>query len=592
MDLGRADDALGCFQGALDLDPNCFPALNWLSIVLTDTGRPETALPYAIRAIRLKPDDLSAVVAIGRTYYYLRQYARALDFFGQATAIEPNEAVYRILKGGALEALNRLDEALAEFEAAAKLSPVAPNLARLAESKLTFGNRDEAVTLATRAVELDPGSTRALTVLARCLTEMRREDEAADYWQRAISSASDPLEIQMARAQVRIRVGRLDEGREELRRILRDQPNYPNAHYSLFMAARVTAEDRPLLEQLRKMIEGKELSAEQRLLACYGAGKAHDNLGEFEEAMRFYDEANRLQRQLIFNDAPFDRVDFEQQVTANGRIFVPKLFAECSHLGSPSALPVLVVGMMRSGTTLLEQILTSHPDIGGVGEQPFWVSEQTRLVDLQRGSVRRERFGPAANEYVSLLERLAPGCKRVVDKKPANVLLVGMIHTALPNARFIHVRRHPVDTAISIWTTPVRTTAPFVADREAIVFAYRQYLRAMEHLRVAMPPDRFLEVDYEALVADRENETRRILDYLQVEWSESCLHPELNDKAIRTPSYWQARQPVYSSSVDRWKRYEPWLGVFRELMPRKKQPKPGGIAVATTFDTARRCNWF
>ena len=154
----------------------------------------------------------------------------------------------------------------------------------------------------------------------------------------------------------------------------------------------------------------------------------------------------------------------------------------------------------------------------------------------------------------------------MTDKNPANRLVYGLIHLAFPSCRIIHMRRNPVDVAISIYTTLIRTGAPLVGNREDIVYALQEHERLVDHWREVLPSDRFLEVPYESLVTDRENETRRMIEFCGLPWNDACMHPEDNLRTVVTPSFWQVRQPVYSGSLNRWKRYEPWLGAFKELV--------------------------
>jgi hypothetical protein len=148
---------------------------------------------------------------------------------------------------------------------------------------------------------------------------------------------------------------------------------------------------------------------------------------------------------------------------------------------------------------------------------------------------------------------------------PDNYLALGLIHAAFPNARIIHTKRNPIDTCISIYTTPNRTSDPYANSRANIVFAYEQYLRLMQHWRSVLPADRLFEVSYEELIANRESVTREMVSFCGLEWDDACLRPEDNERAVATPSVWQVRQPVYSTSVERWRRYEPWLGAFGKL---------------------------
>ena len=262
---------------------------------------------------------------------------------------------------------------------------------------------------------------------------------------------------------------------------------------------------------------------------------------------------------------PLEREGLTEFVDAQIALFSKGSVQHYRQRGNESDLPVLVVGMMRTGTTLAEQILSCHPQIGGAGEQTYWGDRQPQLLDVQARRIDQLFLRGAATKYVELLQGLAPGFSRVIDKNPANVLLLGLIHSALPNARSIHMLRNPVDTALSIWTTPMRTTAPFVSDRSDIVFAFKEYLRLAEHFRQVLPEDRFTEMPYEELTSDPEPSIKRLAAFLGLEWNEACLRPEANPRAVRTPSVWQVRQPIHGRSQDRRRNYAPWLREFAEL---------------------------
>jgi hypothetical protein len=171
-----------------------------------------------------------------------------------------------------------------------------------------------------------------------------------------------------------------------------------------------------------------------------------------------------------------------------------------------------------------------------------------------------------AGEYLEVLREVSPGHARVTDKMPANFQMLGLIHAVFPKARIIHVMRHPADNCISIYNTPYSVSPDFGHDRDNIVFAYRQYQRLMEHWRTVLPPGAILDVHYEELVEDKERVVRQMIDHCRLGWSDACLSHEVNGRLVNTPSVWQVRQPVYKTSVNRWQRYEPWLGSFRQLI--------------------------
>ncbi len=271
----------------------------------------------------------------------------------------------------------------------------------------------------------------------------------------------------------------------------------------------------------------------QQIHLQYGLGKASQDLANYGPAMGHYDEANRLAHALRFRDRPYNR-----RVHEAGFEFVQKTltrrFLEESRSSNESDLPIFVVGMMRSGTTLVEQILSSHSEVGAAGEQRFWPEHHSAV--LKPGSRfdkgESEKLG---EEYVKLLRDVCAEGRFLVDKMPVNYSFLGVIFCALPNARFIHVQRHPVDTCLSIYFTPNRSRIEWAHDKSNISFAYRQYLKMMDHWTQALPPDRMLQVRYEDLVLKREETTRQMLQFCGLEWEEACLHPEQNDRSSPHP---------------------------------------------------------
>jgi hypothetical protein len=221
----------------------------------------------------------------------------------------------------------------------------------------------------------------------------------------------------------------------------------------------------------------------------------------------------------------------------------------------------------RSGSTLTEQILSSHPDVAAGGELEFWASRDAPRQDTFGITATPEATRRLAEDYLTTLRAFGKDAKRVSDKALNNFLLLGIIHRVFPNATLIHCRRHPIDNAFSLFTTNFGTNFDFVATRSDIVFYFRQYQRLMAHWRNVLPADRLIEVDYEALVADPEPQARRLIAACGLEWNDACLAPHRNTRTINTASLWQARQPIYRTSVERWRRYAPWLGELLDLAP-------------------------
>jgi hypothetical protein len=277
--------------------------------------------------------------------------------------------------------------------------------------------------------------------------------------------------------------------------------------------------------------------------------------------MAHFDSANGLARQ----ESGFDGAAFTAAI--DGLIAAFPVGAPHPEAASDCDLPVLIVGMPRSGTTLVEQILASHPQVGAGGECNFWLRRSGWI-----GQGRIRSFDPAAaqamiDDYVALLGAVAPGARRVTDKMPYNFLLLGLVRRLFPRARIVHCRRNPRDTALSIYFSRLGATQPFAARRADIVLYYRQYRRLMAHWRCVLAPERFMEIDYESLVADSQSVSRALIAFCGLEWDPACLDFHRTDRPITTASAWQARQPLYRSSVERWRHYEPWLGELSDLPP-------------------------
>jgi tetratricopeptide (TPR) repeat protein len=494
----------------------------------------------------------------------------------------------------------RWREAALLFEELARQEPSnAKSLFNLGWSYLRCGRFKEAASVLQRAVELRPSYVEALINLTLALGADGRRPEALSAYRKLSRIADDPLQRRHFLAQALEIEGKAEEAEAELRRVLAAAPGQvdsrallgqlllrrgafeearghlretldvmPTGFLSFAKARRMTDADRTLIESMRARAAGPDLDRVSRIHVQFGLGKAYEDLGDYAEAVRHYDEGNRLKAMSVtFNrgamtrqfDAIIARFTAEELARAEGRLARPAV--------SSQDLPVFIVGMPRSGTTLVEQILSSHPAVAAGGELPFWVEHVRGPSGPRLEALEPEAVAEAAAAYLDLLRRIGPKALRVTDKAPGNFDRLWLLMLALPKARVIHCRRHPVATCLSMYFELFDATWEFAYDRSDLAFAYRQYERLMEYWRLVLPAERFTEVTYETLVSDREAETRRLIAFCGLDWDDACLSPERNDRLVTTASLWQARQPVYASSVDRWRRYDPWLGELRTLLP-------------------------
>lgn len=564
---GRMPAAERYLREAIEIDPDCVPAICKLAQLLRFEGRAEEGRILCKEALARHPDHPELLMTLGQCKFAMSAFAAAEGSFRRVTELQPTNSVARFLLGETQFSQGRNSAALSEYRVAAGLDHrLAPIHLRIAKVLLLQGDREGAIAACRKAVELNPGLGEAHIMWAEALQELGRKEEAAAQLERALGLDRGSAVTQGRRLQV---LGRFDEARRAFERELASNPASVWAYQGIVSGRRVTEEDRELVRRMQSLAADPRLSPRDRPVLHFSLGKAFDDLGEFESAMRHYSEANQsaARNTRLGFDANFLRSFNDARMSAFGRESIARL----RKWGSPSTRPLLVVGMIRSGTTLVEQMLSSHPQVSAAGELRFWAEqEDSFMAALTQGALDAERVQGIADQYEQLLSNVSKAdsssVERVIDKMPLNFSFLGMIHSVFPNARIIHCTRNPVANCLSIYTTFFDSPPPFAYEPKNIVAYYREYRRLMAHWREVLPAESFLEVRYEDVVADREPQLRRMIAFAGLEWDEGVLQHDKNERAVRTPSMWQVRQPIYTSAVERWKNYQPWLGEFAELL--------------------------
>jgi hypothetical protein len=324
----------------------------------------------------------------------------------------------------------------------------------------------------------------------------------------------------------------------------------------------MTEEDGAWLKGVEALL-AKPLPLAQEIRLRYALGKYFDDLARYDEAFGTYRRANDLTKRYR---SSYDPRKLTRRVDRVIGSFDAAFLRQRQSEASASELPVFIIGMPRSGTSLTEQILASHPAVFGAGELPFW----NRCFNAFEAAVLKGESVPTmmsamAHGYLERLRTFSETALRVVDKMPANFLYAGMIHAVFPRARIIHMQRHPLDTCLSIYFQNFFNMGAYANDLEHLAHYYREYVRITDYWRSLLPSSAFLEVPYEALVADQEGWTRRMLEFLGLPWDPRCLDFQDTDRVVITASRWQVRQRISSGSVGRWRNYEKHLGPLRHL---------------------------
>ena len=526
-------------------------------------GRPADAIAPLSEAALLEPSNPVIQHDLGLAYLEVGRLPDAISALAQAVASDPRYADAYFRLGIALEKQGDIGGAIVAYDRATELQPyLSEAWFRAGALVYTLGHRDEAIGCFRRAAATGGKSSFGGLGKARALLTEDRYEEAEKVLRKTL--ALDPANG-MAHdllGNLLSEFGRFDEARVCFERAIALAPLLAGSYYELVRCRPVTVKDDGLLERMETALATPGLEAVQIHRVHLAIGKAADDLGDFALAMRHFDAADEVRR----GSSPFDSAAFSREVERLMARCTPEFIARAAEFGSSDAKPVLIVGMPRSGTTLVEQIVSMHPEAGAGDELQFWNERGAAWHRAGRAGNEAAFLAQAAADYLHVLHAIAPKAARVTDKMPFNFLWAGLIHVTFPRATIIHCRRAAVDTALSIHQTHFHPSLAFPTGGAELVAYFRSYQRLMDHWRKVLPAERFLEVDYEELTRAPEPVIRRIIAACGLAWRDECLRPEDNPRAVRTPSKWQTRQPIYRSSVARWRRYEPWLGPLRELI--------------------------
>ncbi len=460
------------------------------------------------------------------------------------------------------------DVALDYLRKAVKLSPRQPMyLNNLGNALIVAGHYEEALPHLKKAVAREPLYTEAWSNLGKAYRMMGDMAEAQKHFNKALAISPAFVRAQAGLADIDSEMGRFGPASETFNKILQLEPRNVEALCGIAQTRKFTVDD-PIIAAFKQVLRDGGLRDDQLAPLHHAFAKICNDIGAYDDAFMHFARGKELKK------LKFHMALHRQTYAAAKATFTPEFYSARKDFGNSDARPIFVVGMPRSGTTLTEQILASHPDIAGLGELPDmrkvartleYGSPQPETFTSRVKELDRSKISELAKTYLKAYARTSAEFQRIVDKSPHNYEVLGLIALLFPNARIIHCRRDPLDNCVACYMQNFNESHGYNGDLAVLGAYYREYEGLMMHWQSALPIP-ILEAKYEDMVADQDGMTRRLIEFTGLPWSDECLRFFDLERQVRTPSRWQVRQPIYSSSVGRWKHYEKFLDPLKQAL--------------------------
>jgi tetratricopeptide (TPR) repeat protein len=598
LDLQQPNEAIASYRKALEINPRYAEAHNNLGNALLSIEQLAEAEKSCQSALQLNPRSHEAHNNLANVCRARGDLTRAEANYREALAINPEYAEGYNHLGHVLLVQWRIEEAIASYQCAVQLTPrYAEAYNALATAQLQLWQVEAAMVSCRRALEIQPEYAEAYDNLgcafldiselqlaesnlrkavalnprlasAHCnlghaLRRGRRPEEAAASARRALENNPQLIEAFCLLAQISADNGDFIQAEQLLQRASECEPNAAVPLANITEMRAMTGNDGRWLAETRRVL-GQPLPPRQEVELLFALGKYFDDIGSHGEAFGTYKQGNDVVRRYR---PKYDPERCALDVDARINAYTAAWVGRRRNVPGGSERAVFVVGMPRSGTTLVEQILASHPQVFGAGEEVYWDRQAASLCPSATGrGLPDAAISRMADEYLQVLSRISPDALRVVNKLSGNYLHLGLIHAALPQARVIHMRRHPVATALSVYFHPFSLAHNYANDLHDIADYYKNYARLMRHWRAVIPSETMLEVPYEGLVNDQAQWSRKIIEFIGLPWDARCIEFQATRRAvINTNSRWQVRQTMFNASVDHWQSYENYIGPLLPL---------------------------
>jgi len=575
FDLDELDKAAEFQKKALNIQATLAPALNNLASILREKDDKEGAVEKYKELLKIQPTYVEAMSNLGATLAELDRFAEALPLLMEAIKIKPNYAQAHCNIGLVFFGMEDYKKALAAYSNAIKIKPdYVQAFVGMAKLYQENNNLEQAEQWIKKALSIDSANAEALGVLGTIALEQGEHIEAESIFRRVLVIKPGYALAMVGLGTLLMEKGDLAEAEAIFLSVLSTDPDSIPALTSMPQVKKIKQDD-PVVETLEALLHSeKGLVNKKKMAIHFSLGKCYDDLGKANEAFAHFKNGCELKRKSF----DYQSSQHHEHIQTIKSVFTKKFIKSHKGSGCLDSTPIFVLGMPRSGTTLTEQIIASHPSVFGAGELPD-LSRLIRSVEaalpekypFNVAGFATEQFAKMGAEYVQGIRRYSADSMHITDKMPANFMYLGLIHMMLPNAKIIHVKRNPVDTALSCYTKIFNRGQYFSYDLKELGEHYRDYVELMAHWKSVLPAKSFYEVQYEDLVADNEKQAKKLIKYCGLPWDSACLESHKTERNVRTASVAQVRQPIYKSSVERWRAYEqhlqPLLDVLGDLVP-------------------------
>lgn len=565
-DAKQYEQAEDCHKRALVFNPRLSCSLNNLGSIYKAQEKTKPAMEFYQAAIAASPHFVEPFNNLGVLFLQQQEFKQALECLHHAILLAPDFADAHCNLGLALLGLEQCDKALMHFEKVLQLKPdYAEAYYGFAKVYLYQHHFTEAEHHIRKAVMINPQKVEFYQLLAEIYHEQGHYTEALNHLDRALLMDSISPSLYLSKGNILMEMGEIAQAEAQFLKAATD-PSIDTqvmAYYCL-VQLRKNKPENANLNNLLSMVNHPTLSSSKLEYLYFALGKCYDDVGEWGKAFEYFSEGCRVKRQRItYNIA--EQIQFTHKLI---HCFTQQTIDYLRPFANPSALPVFIVGMPRSGSTLVEQILSTHPQAYGAGELKYLnhliqcpVRNQQTTVYYPENILQLspETCRAIANQYVSYLRNFSSGAVRITDKMPHNFIAIGLIYALFPNAKIIHVQRNPMDTCLSCFTKLFTEGQLYSYDLAELGQYYQCYSLIMNHWRRILPSGSWLDVEYEVMVNHLEKEARRLIEFCDLPWEPACLAFYQSKRQVRTASFVQVRQPIYTSSVERWRRYEPDL---------------------------------